>query len=136
VVAAYWVTVIVPDMAEPWIVQKYLTVPGAVNVCVYVSPCMSVPESNVAPDVAVTVWDWVPVTVHWTGVPTATVMDAGLNFSVSSAVTAIAVAVGEVDGVTDELAGGDCSAPPLSLPLHATPTAASRMIVKSNLDLS
>jgi hypothetical protein len=55
VVDAYCVTVIVPDMEEPWIVQKYLTVPGDVNVCVYVCPCMSVPESNVAPEVAVTV---------------------------------------------------------------------------------
>ena len=35
----YEVTVMVPDMrAAPWIVQKYLIVPGALNVCVKVCP--------------------------------------------------------------------------------------------------
>jgi hypothetical protein len=56
--------------------------------------------------------------------PTDTEMFAGLNFSVSSALTAIAVVVAEVDGLT--VGGGDWSAPPLSLPpLHATPANAS-----------
>src|SRR6266508_616375 len=101
----------------------YLIVPGAVNVLVNVCAGLSVPESNVAPDCAVTVWDKVPVTVQTTGVPMETVRVGGTNLRPPVAETSIAVVVAEGLAVVDD--GGDWSAPPLSLPPHATPVIAS-----------